>query len=130
MGRASAAAVVLLVACLWPGPGGAGAADPEEVSLVRIISAPDEWDGRFVRVFGYFVTDFEGTAIYLHAEDYENSLYTNGLWVELEPLRGLVPSDCYVLMEGFFEADEHGHMGLWSGAITGVTRVMAWGATE
>lgn len=126
----SAAAATLLAACLWPGSGGAHAAEPEEVSLIRIISSPDEWDGRFVRVYGYFVIEFEGTAIYLHAEDHSNSLYTNGLWVELGPIRGLVPSDCYVLMEGVFEADEHGHMGLWSGAITEVTRVMAWGGQE
>lgn len=130
MPRGSLALAVLLAGAMMPGPGGARAADPEEVSLVRIIAGPGEWDGRFVRVYGYFVTDFEGTAIYLHAEDYRNCLYTNGLWVELGPLRGLVPSDCYVLMEGFFDADEHGHLGLWSGSITGVTRIVAWGGGE
>jgi hypothetical protein len=121
--------VLLLAALLWAGSSRAQAADPDEVSMIRIISSPDDWDGRLVRIYGYFVTDFEGTAIYLHADDYENSLYTNGLWVELGPIRGLIPSDCYVLMEGVFDADEHGHFGLWSGAITGVTRVMAWGDT-
>jgi len=130
MRHGSAAAAMLLLACLRTGSGVADAADPEEVSLISIISAPDEWDGRFVRVYGYFVTEFEGTAIYLHAEDYHNALYTNGLWVELGPLGGLVPSDCYVLMEGVVSADDHGHLGLWSGAITGVTRVMAWGDLE
>ena len=32
----------------------------------------------------------------------------------------------YVLVEGRFNARDHGHMSLWSGAIEAVTRMVEW----
>jgi hypothetical protein len=32
----------------------------------------------------------------------------------------------YVLVEGRFNANERGHLGLWSGEIEAVTRIVPW----
>jgi hypothetical protein len=73
--------------------------------------------------------EFEGDAVYLHREDYENGLTGNGLWVEgLQGMRDklVALSDHYVMIEGTMDAKNQGHLGLWSGAIVEIDRVIKW----
>lgn len=102
------------------------------VSMVNLIATPDRFQNKIVRVFGYLRLDFEGRAIYLHEDDYEHSLYKNGLWVSFkdgaftdEQLKAL--DGKYVLLEGTFDAGKQGHMGLWSGAVDEIYRAQEWG---
>ena len=95
---------------------------PLEVSLIRIIADPDAFDGEYVRVQGFYRYEFEGTAIYVHRADYEHALYRNGLWVTSGPDL----DQQYVLLEGRFSAARRGHLGLWSGSIEDVTRMIPW----
>jgi hypothetical protein len=57
------------------------------VSLIHLIANPEAFDGKPVSVMGFFRYEFEGTALYVHREDYEHALSKNGIWVA-----GLPPS--------------------------------------
>lgn len=96
---------------------------PLSVSMLQLIARPDDFDGEYVRVFGFYRSEHEGTSIYLHREDYEQALHKNGLWVTRD---GGEYDLKYVLIEGRFNAKRQGHMGLWSGEIDDVKRMMAW----
>jgi hypothetical protein len=93
---------------------------PQFVSMIRQLSNPMEFDEKPVVVAGFLRLEFEGNELYLHREDYEESLLKNGLWVELDPS---VKDEAnrlnmhYVTVRGNFFASSLGHMGLTSGTI-------------
>jgi hypothetical protein len=97
------------------------------VSLIELIARPEEFDGRRVRVIGFVRLEFEGNGIYVSREDWEHSISRNGLWIE--PPENVLRQDFqprYMLVEGRFDAANHGHLGMWSGAIVEVTRFEPW----
>jgi hypothetical protein len=100
------------------------------VSMVQLIVNPQLFDGKKVRLIGFLRLEFEGDAVYFHREDFENGITNNGLWID-------VPNDMtqqqrsetnmtYVICEGVFRAGRHGHMGLFAGEISDVTRLQLW----
>jgi len=105
------------------------AAEPLNVSLVRLIANPKDYDGKVVRVIGFMRLEFEGDGIYLHQDDYKHSIYKNGLWIDASEdmhKRKAELDQKYVLVEGTFNAKMTGHMGLWSGSIQKITRCQVW----
>jgi len=102
-----------------------------DVSLAELITVPERFDGKRVRVVGYAHFEFEGSGLYLHREDSEHLLTKNGVWLTTPAHTDLRRvNDRYVLVEGLFVAREHGHMGMWSGTIREVTRLDPWRAGE
>jgi hypothetical protein len=100
-----------------------------DVSLVRLIANPKDYDGKIVRVIGFVRMEFEGNGIYLHEDDYKHSIYKNGLWIDVTAdmqKRKTELDQKYVLIEGTFDARMTGHMGLWSGSIRNITRCQTW----
>lgn len=59
----------------------AGPEGAETVSIVQLLAVPEKYEGKLVSVRGFVRLESEGSAIYLHEEDYEQSLYSNGLWL-------------------------------------------------
>ena len=57
---------------------------PIDVTLVQLIANPEKFDGKQIRVIGFLRLEFEGNVLYLHREDYENSLF-DGIWVDVTP---------------------------------------------
>jgi hypothetical protein len=116
---------VSVLACVLFAAGPANQ-DAMHVSIIRLIATPKEFEGKIVRVEGFMHLQFEGNAIYFHKEDFERTLTKNGLWLdtsgamrhELQKL-----NDRYVLIEGVFSSKGQGHMGLWSGEVSDITRV-------
>jgi hypothetical protein len=106
----------------------AHSADPEVVSLIRLIAAPQQYDGKRVVVIGVPRIDFESYGLYLHKEDFDQGLTKNALWIvvpngkddEWKALEGQ-----YVLVDGTFSVQNTGHMGMYSGAIGKITRFRA-----
>jgi hypothetical protein len=100
------------------------------VSIIQLISSPEKFDGKYIRLIGFVRLEFEGDAIYLHEDDYKYGLTRNGLWLSLT--EGCCGKDArtfdqkYVLVEGTFSAKNHGHMGLFSGAIENIKRFQVW----
>ncbi len=54
---------------------------PESVSLIQLIASPREWDGKLVRVIGFCRLEFEGHALYLHKQDFDQAIPNNGVWL-------------------------------------------------
>ncbi len=98
--------------------------------MIALLANPDIYHGKRVRLVGFANFEFESNGLYVSREDWRQSIYRNGLWVDLpgdRPSAGQ-PNRRYVLVEGTFRADRQGHMGLWSGTLEQVTRLRAWGS--
>jgi hypothetical protein len=88
------------------------------VSLMQLISNPEHWDGKPVSVIGYLRLEFEGSALYLHKEDWDHGLTSNAIWVNIpaDKYGKLCTADKrYMLIEGTFDGRRQGHMSLFSG---------------
>lgn len=103
-----------------------------DVSLAALLAAPAQYSGKAVRVTGAFRLQFEGNNLCLTRQDLDNYVGRNCLWLELGA-DTLAPqareiaalNGRFALMEGIFTGNEHGHMGMNAGAITGIWRVVA-----
>ncbi|HYJ07200.1 MAG TPA: hypothetical protein VEX43_18875 [Chthoniobacterales bacterium] len=101
----------------------------QDVSMVQLIATPEKFDGKLVGVLGFLNLEFEGDALYLHREDLLQRLHKNAVWVDRTEA---IERDTkklnkhYVLIEGTFDARDHGHMGLFAGAIKDITRAETW----
>jgi len=95
--------------------------------MLELISVPERFKDRWVRVMGFVVIEFEGNAIYLHAEDFEHSMTRNALWIDVRDAQlAHYKSPGYAIVEGQFQANVHGHLELFSGAISHVQRLIPW----
>jgi hypothetical protein len=56
---------------------------PLDVSIVNLIATPERYDHKLVRVAGYITISYLDT-IWLHQEDYENRLGSNGVLMVME----------------------------------------------
>jgi hypothetical protein len=120
--------LALLILC-FAALSDATAEQPLDVSMIQLIATPEKYQGKRVRMLAFLRLEFEGNALYLHKEDYQHAIYRNGLWIDLPKgvSTGKGLTNRYVIVEGLFDATRHGHMDLWSGAITDVTRLEPWG---
>ena len=111
----------------------AGGEDKEvhDVSIIRLIAAPQDYAHKTVRVIGFLNIAFEGDAIYLHEEDFKRGLLNNGLGIRAEPetrkrLEKLTGR--YVLIEGIVDASLSDAVAVstFRVSITNITRADAW----
>lgn len=110
-------------------PSGQEISSIEDVSIIQLISNPNEFHGKTVRVIGYARLQFEGEALYLHSDDYKYAISKNGLWLSTtdEILKNREAFDRkYILVEGVFNAMHQGHAGLFSGSIEKIQRFQVW----
>jgi hypothetical protein len=101
----------------------------EVVSLVQLIATPEKYDGKTVLVIGFLRLEFEGNALYLHAEDYQHSITQNSVWVVRNAIingQGDALNMHYVMLGGTFDAEHKGHMGLSSGSLTNIKVAELW----
>ena len=98
-------------------------------SIVQLLANPEKFEGKLIEVRGFVRIEFEGDAIYLHKEDYEHGLYSNGMWLgtsECKRLDGTRFDVGYAMVVGRYTSKRRGHMGLWSGAIEEVQSCIKW----
>ena len=101
----------------------------QNVTMTQLIANPKTYDGKNIRVIGFLRLEFEGNVLYGHREDYENALLGNGIWVDAnnEIIKSKKDINLkYVLFEGIFSSTDKGHMDMWSGSLTNITRYMLW----
>lgn len=103
----------------------------ETTSLIRLIATPEKFDGERIQIIGYLHLEFEGNAIYLHKEDYDNCITENAFWVDFserltEKIKISGYSDNYVIIIGTFRMHKKGHLGLFSGTIENIVRLDNW----
>lgn len=104
----------------------------ETTSMIQLISNPDKYHNKHIRLVAFLNIEFEGNALYLHQEDYKNDIYSNGIWLSVnEENKTLIKKNDlnkrYVLIEGVFNKENKGHMGMWQGSLEKVTRIISWG---
>jgi hypothetical protein len=107
----------------------AHASEPLDVSLIQLIADPVKYQGKVVKVVAYLHLEFEGNGLYLHREDFEQSLYRNGIWIDATGSffqSAKSNNNSYVIVIGTFDSSDRGHMGLWSGAINHIERLDRW----
>jgi hypothetical protein len=74
---------------------------------------------------GFLSLDFEGTALYLHEEDYRRFISKNAIWIDWNaPDQSLHQQ--YVVIAGTFDANAFGHMGAFSGTIKDIKNILPW----
>ena len=99
----------------------------EDVTMIQLIATPERYHGKLVRVVGVGNLEFEGNAIYLSKDDISYQVY-NAVWLDFDNNTTLSYAEAkkhngkYVIVEGIFDKDHSGHMGLFHGAITNITR--------
>jgi hypothetical protein len=100
-----------------------------DVSMIDLISNPETFDGKPIRVRGFAHFEFEGNGIYLHREDFEQGLFRNGIWLDTGEKSGPRElSDQYLDVQGTFAAARGGggHLGMWAGEIRNITKMEPW----
>lgn len=102
----------------------------QDVSMIQLIANPEQYHGQLVRVIGVGNLEYEDNCISLSKEDlkYEAG---NSIWIELGP-KAISYENArqyngeYVIVEGVFDKDNCGHMGMFFGAITEISRYELW----
>ena len=100
------------------------------VTMIELISNPQKYHNKLVRVIGVGNLEFEGDAIYLNKEDLQYRT-DNCIWIELGE-RSIEYSEAkeyngkYVIIEGYFNKNNTGHFGQFCGAIEKVSRYQLW----
>ena len=99
-----------------------------DVSMTALLAQPEKYHLQKVCIEGVGNIEFEGNALFLDKESWLNSVDGNSLWLDIDESSAITRSQAiklngqYVLIEGTFDMDEHGHMGMRSGGITHITR--------
>ena len=100
---------------------------PLSISIVALIARPDDFHGKYVVVDGVLSLRYENNALYLSSEDRQKTFTKNALWVqptaEMSSRRGSLDGKA-VRVVGRFNAQSHGHLGLFSGSIEEVQECM------
>jgi hypothetical protein len=94
--------------------------------MIALIHSPNQYDGAAVKVVGFATSKFEGTGLFFSRIDFEHGVSKNGLWLDIDPLSHGAVDESYVVVEGTFDSTNRGHLQMWSGAITKVTRLERW----
>lgn len=105
---------------------------PLSCSMISLIANPEKYDGRVVRIIGFVSFEHESDGIYLSKSDYDLRRSENGLWMERtgelfeEGAAAGRLNHRYVLVEGTFLASDKGHMDMFGGSISSISRMEPW----
>ncbi|EDU0975254.1 hypothetical protein DBN05_001728 [Salmonella enterica subsp. enterica serovar Anderlecht] len=93
-----------------------------DISFTDLLQHPDHYHQKKIRLRGYVILGFEHAAIYANKDATQRE---NGFWlgnfVTNIPLDLQKDGGYEVLIEGTFNKDGHGHMGLSAGEITDIS---------
>jgi hypothetical protein len=116
--------VIVLVVFFATGVSLLQAAEPTDVRMAQLLSQPQKYHGKSIRVRGFLRLEFEGNALYRHKQDYQQQRYQNSVWVDLIETKAYMKLNMrYVVIEGIFNAKSRGHLGLFRGTIGRIMRV-------
>jgi hypothetical protein len=100
---------------------------PREVSIIELLASPERFRGQLVRLIGFVTLESEGTAVYLHEEDYMRTITRNAVWLDVARSDSpRLARPAYAIIEGQFDPARQGHMGMFSGTLTRVSRITPW----
>lgn len=113
------------------------------VSPIHLIANPEKYDGKRIRLHGFLHYQFEDSALYLSKDDADYLNSANAIWIrydetvkleilickDIKEIAKPTPNDFkyfdgrYVVVEGIFNMKNHGHLGVFSGALENVVRL-------
>lgn len=98
----------------------------KDVTMVQLIATPEKYDGEFVRVIGVGNLEFEGNCLSLSKDDLKYHT-GNSIWIELGSKtisyeEAKQYNGEYVIVEGYFDKDDCGHMDSFCGSIKNISR--------
>jgi hypothetical protein len=98
-------------------------------SLIQLIAAPENFDGKLVLVQGFFACCWEGAVLWVHEEDSKNLLASNAIWIdpseEMERDQEKL-NRMYVRLEGVFHAGHEQHPSFFNGGIAQIRTCTKW----
>jgi hypothetical protein len=103
--------------------------EPSAVSLVQLIATPERFHNKAIRVIGFCWLEFEGNALHLHREDFDQAIAMNAVWLDLGwpvPDKYMALKGKYVIVEGTFSSSDRGHFGMFAGSIKSINRLEEW----
>ncbi len=85
------------------------------IDIEALTSSSSSLEGAFVRVSGYYASDFEHSAIYpVPKSDPYDHHFASGIWLDrMDPAL----SGKHVQITGIFTRNFKGHLGQWPGSI-------------
>lgn len=98
------------------------------ISLSDLLSHPRRFDGRRVRVTGYYHVEFEESGLYTSRATYARHDNKRAIWLGetstfAAPDNSGHPNDSFITVDGTFDAGPGGHMGAWPGELVRTTRI-------
>ena len=85
-------------------------------TIAELIANPGRFDGKAVKVSGYYLESLEHSAIYPILQDPLSVAFSDGIWtlvsIDLSPSSG-----DHVVIRGVFTTTTRGHLGQWPGSI-------------
>ena len=104
------------------------ASDVPNVSLVSLIATPEKYDGKYIRIAGVGYFDSKGglNAIFLTREDKRKANGANGIFLNFDSSvsKGDTLNDKFVVAQGVFAAQNHGHLGAFAASLNNVDRLV------
>ena len=94
----------------------------KRISIIELIANPNKYHKKKVEVQGYFTNEFEGTAIYVSKNDFQTSIFKNGVY--LYYAKGAMqrfgidpPFQGYMTIVGIYNKDKKGSYNFFSGGF-------------
>ncbi|MCP4396203.1 MAG: hypothetical protein GY801_02680 [bacterium] len=99
----------------------------EDVAIIRLIANPEQYHQKNVRIRGFAVIQFERLAVYRSKEFAEKGSSENAIWLDVKTIDRInsfeIYHNHYVLIEGIFDKNHHGHLSAYAGALKEIGRV-------
>lgn len=95
-------------------------------SMISVIAHPEAYHGKEISMVGVLRLEFEGHILFFSSEDARHGIIHNALWLRLtEEQEALFDphANFYVVVKGTFDANDHGHLGSYMGAIAKVESI-------
>ena len=111
---------------LWAQTSAEDAPHAPPISIVTLLAEPVSKLPQRVQVAGFLVLEFEGQALYLHREDYEQQLMRNAIRIALTPEQEKeykALSGSYVLVEASFKKNPNSE-DIFTGSLFNVRRMV------
>lgn len=101
-----------------------------DATMEQLVTNPQKYHGKVVRLIGVGNLALEENSLSANMETYRYR-FGNRVWLELgsqaTPYKEAVQYNGeYVIVEGVFDMEDHGHMGMFQGTIKNVSRYELW----
>ncbi len=88
----------------------------EASTVAELTTHPERFNGKAIKVSGYYTHSFEHSAIYSTPQDPFSATFSEGLWTLMSTDKSPDSGD-HVTLRGIYTTSTRGHLGQWPGSI-------------